>query len=270
MRTPWSGRLFFGRTYEDAELDAALLPSGRVFCIAGAGETPFRLARDGREVVAVDVNPEQIAYVRARLAGAPVRDGVAERLLAAGRRIVGWRRSRVEAFLALDDPEAQVDMWSTVATRRFRTVLALALQPRVLRPVHGELAAAVPSAATIRARLERGFATHPNATNPYARLWLVGDKTPEQPCPVETVTAEAAAYLEAAPRASFDGFALSNVLDGAGAAAEARLLAAVRRAARPGATAVLRSFAPPETADEDELALRDRSHVWGRIRCFTF
>src|SRR5439155_25165955 len=73
MSMPWRGRLFFGRTYEDAELDAALLPAGRTLCIAGAGETAFRLARDGREVVALDVNAEQIAYVRERVAGGPVR-----------------------------------------------------------------------------------------------------------------------------------------------------------------------------------------------------
>jgi SAM-dependent methyltransferase len=270
VTTPWRRRLFFGRTYEDAELDAALLPDGRVFCIAGAGETPFRLARDGREVVAVDVNPAQIAYVRARVAGAPVRDGVAERLLTAGRRLVGWPRSRVEAFLALDDPQAQVYTWAGLETRRFRTVLALALQPRLLRPVHGDVAVAVPPAAAIRARLRRGFATHANASNPYARLWLLGEQDPEPPRAIETVTADAAAYLEAVPRASFDGFALSNVLDGAGAHAEERLFAAVRRTARPGATAVLRSFAPAATPEEDALARRDRSHVWGRIRCFTF
>jgi hypothetical protein len=53
---------------------------------------------------------------------------------------------------------------------------------------------------------------------------------------------EAAAYLESVPPRSFDGFALSNILDGVDAAGEARLLAAVERAARPGAVAVLRSF----------------------------
>lgn len=270
MRTPWRERLFFGRTYEDAELDAALLPQGRIFCIAGAGETPFRLARDGREVVAVDVNPEQIAYVRARLAGAPVRDGIAERLLAAGRRLIGWPRPRVEAFLALDDVGAQPSAWRTLETRRFRAALAVTLRPEVLRPVHGDLAVAVPPAGEVRARLLRGFAAHPNATNPYARLWLLGAKDPEPPRTIETVTSDAAAYLEAVPRASFDGFALSNVLDGVGAAAETRLLAAVRHAARPGAVAVLRSFAQPTSEAEDELALCDRSHVWGRIRCFTF
>jgi hypothetical protein len=33
---------------------------------------------------------------------------------------------------------------------------------------------------------------------------------------------------------------------------------------------VLRSFGTPVAADEDALAARDRTHVWGRIRCFTF
>jgi hypothetical protein len=189
VRTPWSGRLFFGRTYEDAELDAALLPDGRVLCVAGAGETPFRLARDGRDVVAVDVNPEQIAYVRTRIAGAPVRDGVAERVLAAGRRLIGWRRRDLERFLALDDPQTQVGIWAALESRRFRAVLALTLRPRVLRPLHGDLAAAVPSAGEIRARLRRGFAMHANASNPYAHLWLLGEHDSEPPRPVETATA---------------------------------------------------------------------------------
>jgi hypothetical protein len=195
---------------------------------------------------------------------------VAERVLAAGRRLIGWRRRDLERFLALDDPQTQVGIWAALESRRFRAVLALTLRPRVLRPLHGDLAAAVPSAGEIRARLRRGFAMHANASNPYAHLWLLGEHDSEPPRPVETATAEAAAYLESVPPRSFDGFALSNILDGVDAAGEARLLAAVERAARPGAVAVLRSFGTPVAADEDALAARDRTHVWGRIRCFTF
>jgi hypothetical protein len=46
----------------------------------------------------------------------------------------------------------------------------------------------------------------------------------------------------------------------------ARLEAAVKRAAQPGAVVIQRSFAKPETAEEDGWARRDRALLWGRVR----
>ena len=60
-------------------------------------------------VVAVDINPVQLAYVQERLARpAQVQRGSAERILGFVRTLgplAGWDRRRVRAFLGLDDPE---------------------------------------------------------------------------------------------------------------------------------------------------------------------
>src|SRR5262249_30070008 len=68
--------LLFGRMHEDWTIEAEpFAPGTRVFCIASAGCTAMALAARGHEVVAVDVNPAQVAYVRERLAGAEPRQG---------------------------------------------------------------------------------------------------------------------------------------------------------------------------------------------------
>ena len=71
----------------------------------------------------------------------------------------------------------------------------------------------------MRTRMERCFASHPNRTNPYARSLLLGelssDPTPLQAKDIRLVHADAAGFLENEPPASFDGFTLSNILDGA-------------------------------------------------------
>ena len=80
------------------------------------------------------------------------------------------------------------------------------------------------------------------------------------------MTADAAEFLERCPPQSFDGFSLSNILDGAGATYGARLHAAVRRAAAPGAVAILRSFGEPKSNEETERAADDRALIWGSLR----
>ncbi|TMB98159.1 MAG: DUF3419 family protein [Chloroflexi bacterium] len=100
-------RLLFGRMYEDPDVEVRSLPNGRVLAIASAGDVAFALAASGREVVAVDVNPAQVEYVRARMAGAPARTGRADRYLAlAGRALpaMGLTRRRLEHFFEIDDP----------------------------------------------------------------------------------------------------------------------------------------------------------------------
>ncbi len=283
--TPWSAgrfdrrggpkKILFGRMYEDPAIEASVFrPGGRVFAIASAGCTAMALAGE-HAVTAVDINPVQLDYARRRLAGAPVEVGSAERVMGALRRLLplaGWRRGTVEAFLALDDPGAQVALWRrSLATWRFRAGFDLALSVTGLRAVYASpfLAILPPRFGRVmRARMERCFAAHPNRTNPYARALLLGDLAApglvDAPR-VELVEADAAAYLEACPAGSFDGFTLSNILDGAPASYRRRLFAAVARAAAPGGVVVLRSFAEPERALPGNLAARDRSMLWGTV-----
>lgn len=259
---------------EDRALELELFPQGgRVFCIGSAGCTALALAARGDQVTAVDVNPAQVEYVLARLAGGPVREGAADlrtRRLRALAPLVGWRRAALERFCELDDPADQTRVWRRLETRRLRLAARIALSRRVLG-----LGLAAPFVRVVPARfdrvllrrLARGFATHPNRSNPYARLILLGETPPvELPAKLDVTCADAVEHLESCAPASFDGFSLSNVLDGPEPEYGARLLEAVKRAAAPGAVATLRSFAEPLDAEEDAWAARDRALIWGRLR----
>jgi S-adenosylmethionine:diacylglycerol 3-amino-3-carboxypropyl transferase len=273
------GRVLFGRMYEDPAIElAAFPPGGRAFCIASAGCTAMALAPRQSEVVAVDVNPVQLAYAGRRLAGAPGVRGTAERVMAFGRALaplLGWTRGRVRAFLELDDPAEQAAYWRRhLDTRRFRAVLDGLLSVTALRAVYASpLLAFLPRrlGAVLRGRLARGIGRHPNRTNPYARALFLGEMADTPPPPeaarVRLVLADAASYLEGAPAGSFDGVTLSNILDGADPRYRERLFGAVRRAAAPGAMVVLRSFAEPDaTADPaTNRAADDRAMLWGIV-----
>jgi len=272
-------RLLFGQMYEDWDIEAEVLPaSGRVFCIASAGSTSVALAARGLAVTAVDINPAQVDYVRARLNGAAPRAGMADRFFAAGRRflpLMGLRRSKIRQFLELADPSAQVRFWrARLDTARFQAALAVAINPLALRTIYSSTFVRVLPKRfdrIIQARLERCWARHPNRTNPYAWRFFLGTDPPDYSAPtlaaerIELVCADAAAYLESCPPASFIGFSLSNILDGTEPAYGERLMAAVRRSARAGAVVVLRSFMEPPPGESTEWAARDRSMLWGRL-----
>jgi S-adenosylmethionine:diacylglycerol 3-amino-3-carboxypropyl transferase len=268
--------LLFGRMHEDSAIElAAFRPGGRVFCIASAGCTAMALS-ERHDVVAADINPVQIAYVRERLSGGPARRGTAERLMALARvfaPLAGWRRSRVVEFLALSDPAGQAAFFGRhLDTRRFRAAVDLLLSPVILRIVYAEsfLVGLPPRFGRImRARMLRCFARHPNRDNPYARGLLLGELPDSAPLPsakhVELVHADAAEFLEGQRPGSFHGFTLSNILDGASEDYRFRLRAAVRRAAAPGAVAVLRSFGEPPSASPGNRAAEDRAMLWGIV-----
>lgn len=268
--------LLFGRMHEDCSIELGVFPPGsRVFSIASAGCTAMALAR-GREVVAVDVNPVQVAYTRERFSGGPISRGAAERLMGFGRALapfVGWRRSRVREFLDLDNPSEQIAFWRRrLNTRRFRAAMTAALSRTVLGLLYAPaLLECVPDqfGKVMHGRMERGFARHSNRDNPYARAFLLGDHPPALPPPeaknIQLVHADAADFLERAPAESFDGFTLSNILDGADPAYRQRLSAAVARAAAPGALMVIRSFAEPATASTSNRAAEDRAMIWGTV-----
>ncbi len=270
------GKILFGRMYEDASIElGAFAHGGRILCIASAGCTAMTLAPHC-EVVAVDINPVQLRYAERRFAGQKAIRGTAERFMAFGRSfapLVGWWPSRLRHFLDFDDPASQASYWRRhLDTPRFRAAIDGMLSLTALRAVYAApfldfLPARL--GAVMRGRLARGFARHPNRENPYARALLLGELAEPAPPPeaadIRLVHADAAAFLEQQPAASFDGFTLSNILDGTDAAYERRLFAAVRRAAKPDATVVLRSFREPPPGHAYNLAADDRAMLWGIV-----
>jgi len=285
--TPWNrgrldgrtgrSKLLFGRMYEDASIEiGAFPPGGRVFCIASAGCTAMQLA-PRHQVVAVDINSVQLEYARRRCAGGPLVCGSADRVMGFARAfapLVGWTRARIRAFLTLDDPAEQIAFWRRhLDTRRFRWGIDGMLSTTVLHAMyaHDFLGVLPPHAgAVMHARMERCFARHSNRRNPYASALLLGETTVEPPPPeakaIRFVHADAAAFLEGEPTGSFDGFTLSNIPDGAGPEYERRLLAAVERAAAPGAIVVLRSIREPRSDSlAENKAAEDRAMLWGLV-----
>lgn len=269
-------QVLFGRMYEDAaiELDA-FRPGSRVFCIASAGCTAMKLAPD-HEVVAVDINPVQLEYALRRFEGDPGFRGRAERVMAFARflgPLGGWSTSKVRAFLDLDDPADQLEFWQRdLNTWRFRAALDALFSITALRAVYSSpLLDFLPKqlGAVMRGRMERCFARHSNRANPYARALLLGEWSSDPPPPeakdIQLVHADAAGFLEAEPPASFDGFTLSNVLDGVDDAYRQRLSAAVKRAAKPESVVILRSFGDAHDASPCNRAAEDRSMLWGSV-----
>lgn len=271
-----SRKLLFGCMYEDAEIELrAFEPGGRIFCIASAGCTAMRLAAS-HAVVAVDINPVQLAYVQERLGGAAIQCGSAERILAFARTLgplAGWHRRTIRAFLDLDDPEQQILYWRRhLDTRRFRAAFSLLFSRIVLRSAYSAafLNVLPPNFGTVlRSRMERCFMLHPNRNNPYAYALLLGDMPTARDAAgvpqIQLRCADAVDFLEGQPAASFTGFSLSNILDGANPAYAKRLLAAVQHAATPEAMVVVRSFSEPQCATETNHAAEDRAMLWGVV-----
>jgi S-adenosylmethionine:diacylglycerol 3-amino-3-carboxypropyl transferase len=299
MDSPWqAGRLtigrrpqiMFGRMYEDHGVELSLFaPGSRVLAIASAGDTAAALAGAGHQVIAVDINPLQLSYARARAAGAPAVTGTAERLMSIGRLAAAavapaWRREAMLRFLRMDDPAEQARWWREKLDRpQLRALMAGSLRPAgplggLLRP---GLAAVIPARfdVALRRRIGACAARYPNASNPWIWRLLLGreqdteNRRPDDRRPAGTgpasadgttwVHADVITHLEQAPAGSYDAVTLSNVLDGPASAYATRLHAALRHAVRPGGTVVLRTF-----HDRPPLAgrlLEDRSVLWGAV-----
>lgn len=268
--------LLFGVMYEDPSLEInAFAPASRVFCIASAGCTARALSARGHEVTAVDINPQQILYSEARAAGAPMREGVAERFLSRARAlfpIVGWSDAWLREFLSLRDPSEQLHYWhSKLNTKRYRAAVDTFLSASLLRLVYRNpflTSLPRPFGPAIRARLERTWKNHSNDSNPYAWRLLLGEtRSVPQPAThaIRFACEDVATYLENCKPATFDAFSLSNIADGASPFYVRRLCRAVRRAATPGAVVVTRSFAEASTAVYKNFAARDRSMIWGSV-----
>jgi len=283
-QTPWRsspfrgprGGVMFGQAYEDPGIEiAAFPPASRVFSIAGAGSTSLALAAAGHRVTAVDINPAQLEYARARAAGSAPRASTAERLLGFGRnlaRLAGWSRARLEAFLSLSDCCEQVEFWDReLDTATWRFAVDGLLAPRLLRLCYrSPFIESLPQnfGPQLRQRLRRGWATHSNARNPFAALLLKGKPLPEpEPAvtPIRFVCADAADFLEGCEAGSFGAFSLSNIGDGASPQYRQRLQAAVEHASAPGAIVVTRSFREPDRGALENRAALERSLLWGVV-----
>jgi len=268
--------VLFGRMYEDASIELdTFRPGSRVFCIASAGCTAMKLAPH-HEVVAVDINPVQLAYANRRFDGDLGFRGKAERVMDFARffgPLAGWWPLRVRAFLGLDDPIEQMEYWQRqLNTWRFRTAVDALFSVTTLRSVYApRFLDFLPKrlGAVMRGRMERCFGRHPNRSNPYARSLLLGELSSDPPPPeakhIRLVHADAASFLESEPPGSFDAFTLSNILDGVDDAYRQRLFAAMKRAATPEAATVLRSFGDASINSPANRAADDRAMLWGSV-----
>ena len=124
-------------------------------------------------------------------------------------------------------------------------------------------------APLIRQRLRVGFQIHPNATNPYMSAVLSGKRIQNEiPKPVHALSlihADAAEYLDSCAPGSFDGFTLSNIVDGTNRLYRQILVDSVKRAGTKDATIVFRNFYKYELHSQNNFNLSDRTLIWDTV-----
>jgi hypothetical protein len=119
-----------------------------------------------------------------------LREGVADRMLRQGRALLpllGWSEKRRREFLLLRNPVEQAYFWRpTLDSLRWRWAVDALLSKFVLGLIYaGALLAPVPRnfGTQIRSRLQRGWASHSNVSNPYAWRLLLGESPCTEPSP---------------------------------------------------------------------------------------
>lgn len=272
-----SKQLLFGRMYEDPSIELNVFnKKGRIMCIASAGCTAMKLAPFHTEVVAVDINPLQISYAQQRFNGDIGYKGKAEQIMGMMRffsPLVGWWHSNLKEFVELDSTEEQIYYWNKyLNTIRFRKIFDFAFSRTVLSKFYAaHLLNLLPDklGEVMRYRMERCFSQHSNKYNPYVKTLLLGDlsveQVPQEAKKIQLIHSDALSYLENVPPNSFNGFTLSNILDGADAIYQQNLFTAIKKAAAPDAEVILRSFNNIMLDSKQNRASEDRSMLWGSI-----
>ena len=242
---------------------------------------------------------------RSMISSGILDQGTIERILAIARRSYHWlvHSPRLcQRWFELSDLEAQQryyrDIWDTWRRRMF---LRLSVNPILFRwssPTASQYAHIHRTKIlnAILSRLEYALTAMPTATNYFLSRLLLGRflSGPDgEPYYLGKQAYEAFSHarerltihtddligiLERTPPETFNGFALSNVVDWLSQASQERLLTAVIRSAAPGARLCIRSvqpsWLPPKSLqpflDTDQLQSesflsRERSFVYGTV-----
>ncbi len=289
----------------------AIGPDDRVLAITGGGDRPLNLLLDDpARVTAIDMNPAQTALLRLKMEAmrAPTHEQYLARVagsLYAGRwerfyrrmaKITRLLRGReIDALFAFTDLEAQRAFVRRTWDRGWwRLVFRLLCSPLWSRAFLGDpayyahvdprLSAGDYLYDAMRASLDRHLARENFMLSLLFRGRLAEEDLPPYLAPatvpairarldrIEVRTAELIAFLESTPE-RFTRFSLSDVTGFLGPSRFDRLLAAMVRAAEPGARFCIREFLTAhrvpgglplrrEPALEEELRRDDRAFAW--------